>query len=106
MYRTVRFLVLGIGLAFVSSCWLKGVGPDRFRELLTPMVKRQAAFDLQCTEDQVQIVGLSESSFGASGCGRRASYVPESYHCRPDQPESIIKDVCTAVVANVASKNP
>ena len=90
----------------MSSCWLTGVGPDRFRELLTPTVKKQAAFDLQCPEAQIQVVGISSTSFGASGCGRRASYVPESYHCRPDQPESTIKNVCTAVVANVASKNP
>jgi hypothetical protein len=106
MYRTVRFLVVGIGLWFLSSCWLQGMGPDRFRALMTPMVKTQAAFDLQCAEDQLQVVVLSATSFGVTGCGRRASYVPESKYCSPDQDEATAKRVCTAVVANVASKNP
>jgi hypothetical protein len=101
-----KIFVVAVGLGLVSSCWLQGVGPARFHELLTPMVKKQAAFDLQCAEDQIQVVAISDASFGASGCGRRASYVPESDACRPDQPENIVKGVCTAVVANVASKSP
>ncbi len=82
------------------------IGPDGFRQLLTPIVKKQAAFDLRCSEDQIQVTQIGDKSFGASGCGQRASYIPESTSCYPDQFESTAKSVCTAVIANVASKNP
>jgi hypothetical protein len=82
------------------------LGQDGFRQLLTPVVKKQAAFDLQCPEDQIQVVQISDISLGASGCGRRASYIPEKTSCAPDQYKSLAKDVCTTVIANVASKNP
>lgn len=102
----LKFFALAVGIAFLPACWLQGVGPDRFRELMTPIVKKQAAFDLQCTEDHIQVVGITDTSFGATGCGNRASYIPKIHTCGPHQTEGIIKDVCTAVVANVATKNP
>jgi hypothetical protein len=98
---------VAIGLAFTSSCSAtRMIGKDGVRELLTPVVKKQAAFDLQCSEDQIQVVQLADVSFGASGCGRRASYVPQDSGCFPEQSEMSAKQFCTAVVASVASKNP
>lgn len=46
-------------------------------------VQRRAAFDLSCPEPQVQVVTLSENwnaggSYGATGCGRQASYIYRS----------------------------
>lgn len=74
--------------------------------MLTPVVKKQAAFDLECAEDQIEVVQISDISLGALGCGRRASYIPANTSCRPDQYTRFAKDSCTAVIANVASKNP
>jgi hypothetical protein len=101
-FRWVAVVVFALG----SSCSMwKTIGKDGLRELLTPIVKKQAAFDLQCSEDKIQVVQLADVSYGAAGCGRRASYIPESRYCSADQLESRAKDVCTAVVANMASSN-
>jgi hypothetical protein len=103
--RSKCYLVIALGLA--SSCAsTKTLNRDEFRELMTPIVKRQAAFDLQCAEDQIQVVQIADVSFGATGCGRRASYIPEKTSCSPGQYASLAKDVCGTVIANVASKNP
>jgi hypothetical protein len=102
-----KVLVGALVASFASSCGMYStLGQDGFRELLTPVVKKQAAFDLQCSEDQIEVVHIGDVSMGATGCGKRASYVPASRSCNPDQFESTAKEVCTAVVGNVASKNP
>lgn len=41
---------------------------------------RRASFDLECPEDEVTLIELSESeemvnSYGVSGCGKRATYI-------------------------------
>jgi hypothetical protein len=38
-------------------------------------VVRQASFDLACPPEQVQVVPLNFRTYGASGCGRHASYM-------------------------------
>lgn len=41
-----------------------------------PAVTKQAAFDLNCPPGQVQVIELAGyHSYGATGCGRRASYM-------------------------------
>jgi hypothetical protein len=102
--RSKCHLVIALGL--MSACGTtKTINRDEFRELMTPIVKKQAAFDLQCAEDQIQVVQIADVSFGASGCGRRASYVPEKTSCSPGQYASLAKDVCGTVIANVASNS-
>ncbi len=102
-----KCLLVALGLAFGSSCSMyKTLGKDGFLRHMTPIVKKQAAFDLQCSEADIQVVQLGEVSLGASGCNRRASYVPEKTSCTPDTYEAHANDVCSTVIANVASKNP
>jgi hypothetical protein len=36
---------------------------------------RQAAFELNCKEDALEVAHLSMATRGVSGCGRRASYL-------------------------------
>ncbi len=38
-------------------------------------VRRRAAFDLNCPETTVEVVTITANSYGATGCGKRASYV-------------------------------
>lgn len=38
-------------------------------------LRKQAAFDLQCPEDNLQITELGKTTRGVQGCGRQASYV-------------------------------
>src|SRR5581483_12135308 len=40
----------------------------------TDAVVRQASFDLACPAEQLQVVPINFRSYGASGCGRHASY--------------------------------
>ena len=103
-----QFFLVAVVVAIGFSCgsMYKTLGPDGFRAHMTPIVKKQAAFDLQCSEGEIQVVSIGEVSLGASGCGRRASYVPEMTACTPDTFVVHANDVCKAVIANVASKNP
>jgi len=41
----------------------------------TNSLKTRAAFDLDCPEEQLQVVELGRSARGVTGCGRKASYV-------------------------------
>ena len=40
-------------------------------------VRTRAAFDLNCPEDKLEVVTLSsfDATFGARGCGKRATYL-------------------------------
>ena len=38
-------------------------------------LRKRAAFDLSCNPAQIQILPLSSSSAGVSGCGKQATYV-------------------------------
>src|SRR5262245_29219570 len=38
-------------------------------------LRTRAAFDMQCPEERVQLVGLDLHSRGVVGCGRHATYV-------------------------------
>jgi hypothetical protein len=60
-------------------------------------VKRQAKFDLQC--DQLEVQQLGDASFGVIGCGRRASYITEG-NCGNQG-----VDYCQAI-ANVKPTSP
>jgi len=43
-------------------------------------VTSQAAFDLSCPAEQIQIQQLATYNYGVLGCGRKASYVA---NCTP-----------------------
>jgi hypothetical protein len=103
MKRLLGIAVVGLTLGPACGMYTR-LGQDGYRNLMTPIVKKQAAFDLQCAEDQIEVVQINDVSMGASGCGKRASYVPDNESCSPDQFERSAKSVCTAVIANVASK--
>ena len=67
----MRSLLLLI-LTMTAGCMASGTG----------LVKKQAAFDLSCSEDQinvVQLTGMNDrgtgATFGAIGCGKKASYI-------------------------------
>jgi hypothetical protein len=39
------------------------------------IVAKQAAFDLSCGADKVKLSALNADTFGAEGCGKKASYI-------------------------------
>lgn len=38
---------------------------------------KRAAFDLDCSEDQLQIQELTTRTWGVKGCGKRATYITQ-----------------------------
>ena len=43
--------------------------------LLTNHVEKRAPFDLSCPPEQVDIVNLGNRTYGATGCGHKATYI-------------------------------
>ena len=39
------------------------------------LITKQAAFDLSCGADRVKLSALNADTFGAEGCGKKASYI-------------------------------
>jgi hypothetical protein len=76
----------------------------RYDEIMTEKVGKQAAFDLQCPREQVSITKIDQASFGASGCGKRASYVGADRRCDPIQDESTLMNQCTVVPGTPVTK--
>jgi outer membrane biogenesis lipoprotein LolB len=52
------------------------VGCAAGRERIRDDLRKRAAFDLQCPEEQIQLTELGDFfTQGATGCGKRATYV-------------------------------
>jgi hypothetical protein len=55
------------------------VGCAGARERIRGDLRKRAAFDLQCPEEQIQLTELGDFwTQGATGCGRRATYIRTS----------------------------
>lgn len=70
--------IASLALAALGAFMLAACGSSY--ETWRANVRTRAAFDLTCPEPQVQVVTLREDwnaggSYGASGCGRQASYI-------------------------------
>jgi hypothetical protein len=66
--------------AFAALCALSLFACGSSYESWRANVRTRAAFDMSCPEPQVQVVTLRENwnaggSYGATGCGRQASYI-------------------------------
>jgi hypothetical protein len=71
-----RFVLIGLALALAACVTSQGM-QDR--------VRKRASFDLDCPDEQIKITELepvnnmgppsASGSWGASGCGKRATYV-------------------------------
>jgi len=61
--KIMRLLALCILTPFLYAC-ASGSGT----------VKERAVFDLECPEDKIEVTFLSGTSYGATGCGKKATY--------------------------------
>ncbi len=69
--RTVGFVLAVPLLHAIASC---GPAPPMMTETLRRHdVQQRAAFDLVC-DDAIRVQELGRDTYGAIGCGRRASY--------------------------------
>lgn len=46
-----------------------------------PQLKKRAAFDLQCPEEQIQVVQIDKRTRGVQGCGKQGTYVESCKAC-------------------------
>ena len=74
----MKKIVLGFVVTTLTAC----VGTThRYNDIMTIKVKDRAAFDLQCDKADITVQKIGISSFGATGCGKKASYVGITKHC-------------------------
>ena len=57
--------------ALLLSVGSVGGGASNVRDTLRP----RAAFDLGCTQQQLNVTQLNDTTYGVRGCGRQATYV-------------------------------
>jgi hypothetical protein len=60
---------------YTVGCNIFGFCPDPRGVDALELLQRQAAFDLKCERAGITVDRLNTDTFGASGCGRQASYV-------------------------------
>ncbi|MDI3286273.1 hypothetical protein [Polyangium sp. 15x6] len=58
---------------YVAQCNPNGLCVGETHVVVSRGLRRQAGFDLQCN-DTIELTRLGQDTFGATGCGRRASY--------------------------------
>jgi len=68
----VRCLAMSALLLPVLLCGCMGATSQQLR--------RRAAFDLECSEGQIEIIEIDKRTRGVRGCGQRGTYVSQ---CRP-----------------------
>ena len=102
----LRKIVL-VSVVATVSCGGASVTQD-----LRPVVAKKAAFDLACSEEQLKIIELGDSSnanmagaattktFGVEGCGRRASYYASCV--KP----MMMNEMCTAMQTSAPIASP
>ncbi len=78
---TTRLVLLALPALFALGC---GATEEQLRA--------RAAFDFECSEGSVRIVEIDSRTRGASGCGKRATYVQEC-----DGPKNNMMTECTWV---------
>jgi hypothetical protein len=71
--RNMRLIQWGLMIAVLCLCGCSSATP-------ASTVTSQAAFDLSCPAEQIQIQQLATYNYGVLGCGRKASYVA---NCTP-----------------------
>lgn len=66
----LKHLVTALVLLLLVGCVTTPNVPERPNEL-----ERRAAFDMNCPWNQLSWTEITQATWGAAGCGRRATYV-------------------------------
>ena len=67
------------------------VGPAAGK-IVTRIVRKQASFDLQCSDKEVGLTELGQDTWGAAGCGKQASYIILPAGCSTDQSCRVVQN--------------
>ena len=74
----MKKLVLSYFVITLTAC---AVTPQQYNEIMTTKVKERAAFDFECSKDTIEVQKIGITSYGAKGCGKKASYVGITKYC-------------------------
>lgn len=91
--RRFRYFPL-IGVFLLGGC---AVGMEQFDAIMVAKVKTKAAFDFECQKDAIQVTKIDNGSYGATGCGKRATYVGKDNICSAANTEGHLMDYCQVV---------
>ena len=72
-------LILVSLVTLLTAC--AGMSPQKYNEIMTVKVKERASFDFQCDKKDIAVQKIGVTSFGATGCGKKASYVGITSDC-------------------------
>lgn len=61
-------------------------------KVVTRLVRKQAAFDLQCIDKEVVLTELGQDTWGAAGCGKQASYIIVPAGCSTNQSCRVVQN--------------
>ena len=89
------FFLLFVGATMLTSCMgmLPGIVKEEDR---VQKVTEKAAWDLECGKEKLNIIKINDTSYGAEGCGKKASYVMDK--CTSNAMGGYWASVCTAVL--------
>jgi hypothetical protein len=70
--KTLTMICIAFAVLSVSCA-----GTEKFgkRVNMEDEVLRRAPFDLECKREEITVTKLGANTFGATGCGKKASYV-------------------------------
>ena len=83
----------------ITGCAL---GVPRFDQIMMEKVTTKASFDFQCGQKDLVVSKVDSGSYGAVGCGKRATYVGKDPSCSPDVFESHVRERCQVVTDTFA----
>ncbi len=78
---------------------------SHYDQVMEDKVKRKASFDLQCPQNEIQVVNIDRGSFGAVGCEKRINYVGLNKYCMPDWIDSYVRDKCVIASDSFSAAN-
>jgi hypothetical protein len=85
----------------VSACASR-IGVPNWDSAMTKQVKLRAAFEFDCNKDKIDVIKITNKSYGAVGCERKAVYVVSGpAHCTPNTfygDEALSIDICPIVL--------
>ena len=92
MYK--KIFLLSIVVTSIPSCmhfpWVADEGVRVVR------VSEKSAWDLECEKDSIKVTKINDTTYGAEGCGKRASYLMTQ--CGSGIMWGYNASVCTAIL--------
>lgn len=74
MNKTYLRFTIAVLSILAAAC---SVAPERRPIIIADVISRRAAFDLACEATSIRVAEIGVKTYGAEGCGKRATYLLE-----------------------------